>query len=145
MTTPNQISPELQARIDALPDENLRANISRRLNRPWKRTKSNEQIFEEMVAHHREVIAERAKWRQWRDDEVLAFVEHFKQEMPKDYAEFLRQERENTEIDDELWWRVGRLIDRWIPNLDFHDCTSLLGKVRRHLQAQLQTTQEHRS
>ena len=145
MTTQEPISPELQAKIDALEDENLRANISRRLNRAWKRTKSNEQIFDEMVAHHREVIAERAKWRQWRDDEVLAFVEHFKQEMPKDYAEFLRQERENNEIDDELWWRVGRLIDRWIPNLDFHDCTSLLGKVRRHLQAQLQTTQEHRS
>lgn len=145
MTTQEPISPELQAKIDALPDENLRANISRRLNRAWKRTKSNEQIFDEMVAHHREAMAERAKWRQWRDDEVLAFVEHFKQEMPEDYAEFLRQERENNEIDDDLWWRVGRLIDRWIPTLYFHDCTSLPGKVRRHLQAQLQTTQEHRS
>jgi hypothetical protein len=52
MTTPEPISPELQAKIDALPDENLRANISRRLNRPWARTKSNEQIFEEMLASY---------------------------------------------------------------------------------------------
>jgi hypothetical protein len=142
MTTPEPISPELQAKIDALPDENLRANISRRLNRPWARTKSNEQIFEEMLASYEKVIADRAKWRQWRNEEVQSFVEFFKQETPEDFAEFLKQEREKNEIDDDLWWRVGRLADRWIPDLDFHDCTSLLGKVRGHLQALLRAQQE---
>jgi hypothetical protein len=137
MNIDNSISPELQAKINALPDENLRANILRFLNRPWTRKKSNEQIFDEMVADHEEVMADRAKWRDWRDDEVLAFVEHFKQEMPDDFAEFLEQERKNNEIDDDLWWRVGRLVDRWIPDLDFHDCTSLLSKVRRHFRAHL--------
>ena len=145
MSSKNPITPELQAKINALTDENLKANILRYLNRPWARTKSNEQIFDEMVADYEEVIAERAKWRQWRDDEVLAFVEHFKQEMPGDYAEFLRQEHHNNEIDDDLWWKVGRLADRWIPNLDFHDCTSLLGKVRRHLQAQTHDGQGRQS
>jgi hypothetical protein len=144
MSSENPISAELQAKIDALEDENLRANILRYLNRPWARKKSNEQIFDEMVADYEEVMAERAKWRKWRDDEVLAFVEHFKQEMPNDYIEFVRQERENNEIDGELWWRVGRLIDRRIPDLDFHDCTSLLGKVRDYIQTQLRAEQEGR-
>jgi hypothetical protein len=145
MTTQEPISPELQARIDALPDENLRANISRRLNRPWKRTKSNEQIFDEMVAHHNEVLAERAKWRQWGDAEILAFVEYFKNESPEDYKEFARQERDHNEIDADLWWRVGRLVDAWNPDLTFTDNGNLLGHVRDYLQANLQADQGNRS
>jgi hypothetical protein len=137
MTTPKPISPELQAKIDALPDENLRANISRRLNRPWQRTKSNEQIFEEMLANHEEVMAERAKWRQWRDDEAQAFIEYFKQQLPEDYIEYLRQERENNEIDSELSWRVRRLVDKWISGLTHADNRNLVSKVRDHLQALL--------
>lgn len=137
MSIENQISRELQAKIDALPDENLRANILRRLNRPWKHAKSNEQIFEEMLANYEEVMAERAKWRQWRDDEVLNFVQYFEQKAPDDYADFLRQQRENNEIDDDLWWRVGRLADRWIPGLTYTDNGNLLGKVRDHFRSLL--------
>lgn len=135
MTTQEPISLELQAKIDALEDENLRANISRRLNRAWKRTKSNEQIFDEMVAHHREVMAERAKWRQWRDDEVLAFVEHFKQEMPDDYVDFARQEHEKNEIEDDTWWRAERLAERIFGELSGVDRSSLLGKVRDYFRS----------
>ncbi len=135
MNTENLISPELQAKIDALPDENLRANILRVLSGPGKRTLSREKIFENMVQNHAEVMAERAKWRKWRDDEVLDFVEYFKQEMPEDFAEFLRQEHENNEIDDDLWWRVGRLADRWIPGLTYADNGNMLGKVRDHFRS----------
>lgn len=137
MTTQKPISPELQAMIDALPDENLRANMLRRLNRSWKRAKSNEQIFEEMLANYEEVMAERAKWRQWRDDEVLNFVQYFEQQAPDDYADFSRQQRDNNEIDDDLWWRVGRLADRWIPGLTYTDNENLLGKVRDHVRSLL--------
>ncbi len=142
MTTPNQISSELQARIDALPDENLRVNILRVLSGPGKRTLSREKIFENMVQNHAEVMAQRAQWRQWRDDEVQAFVEYFKQELPEDYAEYLRQERENNEIDSELSWRVRRLVDKWIPDLTYADNGNLVSKVRGHLQAQLPAQQE---
>jgi hypothetical protein len=131
------ISPELQARIDALPEGSLKARIIRALTGPGKRTASNEEIFEHIMQSVAEAEAQRAQWRQWRDDEVLAFVEHFKQEMPGDFAEFLRQERESNEIDGDLALRVFRLADKWIPNLDFHDCTSLLGKVRDHFRAHL--------
>lgn len=129
------ISAELQARIDALPDENLKANITRRLNRTWPRQKSNEQIFEEMLAHHEEVMAERAKWRSWRDDEVLTFIDHFKQEAPSDYADFMRQEHENNEIDDDTWWRAERLAERIFGELSGVDRSSLLGRVRDHFRA----------
>lgn len=64
MTTQEPISPELQAKTDALPDENLRANILRRLNLPWKHKKSNQNVFEKMLANHGEVMAKRAKMEQ---------------------------------------------------------------------------------
>jgi hypothetical protein len=145
MNADSPISPELQARIDDLPDESLRANILRFLNRPWKRTKSNEQIFEEMLADYEEVMAERAKWRQWRDDEVLDFINHFKQEMPEDYVEYLRQETENNAIDANLSWKVEQLSKSWLPGLTSIDYILLLGKVRDHVQAQLRPSQEGRS
>jgi hypothetical protein len=131
------ISPELLAKIDALTDENLKANILRVLNSPGNQTVSNEQIFENMVARYVRVTEDRAKWRQWRDDEVQSFVEYFKQELPDDYAEYLRQERENNEIDSELSWRVRRLADKWIPGLTYTDNGNLISKVRDHLQALL--------
>ena len=99
MNADNRISPELQAKIDALPDENLRANISRRLNRPWKRTKSNEHIFEEMLANYEEVIAKRAKWREWRDDQIFTFFAHFNQRLPEGYSKYVRQERRDCATD----------------------------------------------
>jgi hypothetical protein len=142
MTTPNKMSPEHQAKIGALPDENPRANISRRLNLPWKRTKPNEQIFEEMLASDEEVMAERAKWRRWHDEEVLAFVEYFKKELPEDYAEYLRQECENSEIDSELSWRVRRLVDKQIPDLTYADNGNRVSKLRDYLQAQLHAQRE---
>ena len=137
MTMQEPISPDLQTKIDALSDENLRANISRRLNRPWKRTKSNEQIFKEMVINYEEVMAERTKWRVWRDDEVSAFIEYFNHELPEDYAEFLKQEHENNEIDDETWWRAERLAELFFSELSGVDRSSLLGKVRDHFRAML--------
>lgn len=141
MTTPESISPELQAKIDALQDENLRANILRVFSGPGKRTLSREKIFENMVQNHAEVMAQRAQWRQWRDDEVQAFVEYFKHELPDDYAEYLRQERENNEIDSELSWRVRRLADKWIPGLTYRDNGNLISKSRDHIQAMLRVMQ----
>ncbi len=141
MNADNHISPELQGKINALTDENLKANILRYLSRPWKRKKSNEQIFDEMVADYEEVMAERAKWRQWRDDEVLAFVAYFKQELPEDYTEYLRQERENNKIDSELSWRVRRLVDKWTPDLTYADNGNFVSKVRDHMQALLREKQ----
>jgi hypothetical protein len=131
------ISPELQAKIDALPDENLKTNILRFLNSPGRRRATDEEIFEDTVSSYTEVMRQRARLRQWRDDEVLAFIEHFKQEMPQSYAEFLRQEREDHQIDGDLWWDIKFLAERWLTGLDSSDYTELLGKVRDHVQAHL--------
>ncbi len=137
MTIPQPISAELNAKIDALPEGSVKKRVLRALTGPGIRTASNEEIFDNIMRSVAKTEAQRAEWRKWRDDEVLAFVEYFKQQMPEDFAEFLRQESKNNEIDDELWWRVGRLADMWIPDLDFHDCTSLLGKVRNHFRSLL--------
>jgi hypothetical protein len=137
MTTQEPISPELQAKIDSLPDAKLRNDILFLLRGPGKRTATNEQIFNDRVANHEEAAAQRAQWREWRDDEALAFIEYFKQEAPEDFAEYIEQERDRNEIDADLSWRVARLADRWIPGLTYADNGNLLNKVRDHLQHQL--------
>jgi hypothetical protein len=137
MTTQEPISPELQAKIDALPEGSVRQRIIRALSGPGIRTASNEAIFEMIMESVAEVEAQRAQWRQWRDDEILAFIEYFKQELPEDYSEYLRQERENNEIDSELSWRVRRLADKWIPGLTYRDNGNLISKVRDFVQASL--------
>ncbi len=100
MMTQEPISPELQTKIDALPDENLRANIMRRLNLPWKHKTSNQHIFEEMLANYEEVMAKRAKWRQWRDDHLFRFFAYFNQGLPEGYTKYVRQERKDCATDD---------------------------------------------
>jgi hypothetical protein len=132
MTTQVPISPELQAKIDALPEGSVKKRVLRALTGPGIRTASNEEIFENIMQSVAEAEAQRVQWRQWRDDEVLAFVKCFEQETPDDYAEFLRQEREKNEIDDETWWRAERLAERIFGELSGVDRSSLLGKVRDH-------------
>jgi hypothetical protein len=144
MTTQNKITPELQAKIDALEDETLKKDIIFLLSGPGKRIATNEEIFNNRVASYEKAKAQRALWRQWRDDEVLAFVEHFKREMPEDYAEFLRQEHDNNEIEDETWWKAERLAERTYGELSGVDRSSLLGKVRDHLKAQSRAGQGNR-
>jgi hypothetical protein len=136
------ISPELQAKIDALDDEKLKANILSVLSGPGNRKISNEKIFENMINNYKEVMAQRALWRKWSDEEVQTFVEYFKQQAPEDYAEYLRQEHENNEIESELSWRVRRLADKWIPDLPYADNGNLVSKVRDHLQAHLRAMRE---
>lgn len=142
MTTQEPISPELQAKIDALPEGSVKKRVIRVLTGPGIRTASNEAIFETIMESVAEAQAQRAKWRKWSDDEVLAFVEHFKQEMPEDYAEYLRQERENNAIDSELSWRVRRLVDKWIPDLTYADNGNLVSKVRGHIKVMLRERRE---
>ncbi|GAA4782332.1 hypothetical protein [Lysobacter hankyongensis] len=142
MTTQEPISPELQAKIDALPEGSVKERIIRALTGPGTRTASNEVIFETIMKSVAQAQSQRAQWRQWRDDEVMAFVEYFKQELPEDYVEYLRQERENNEIDSDLSWRVRRLVDKWIPELTYADNGNLVSKVRHHLQTQLREMRE---
>ena len=131
------ITAELQARIDALPYEDLKADLLRTFNGPGTRRVTDEAIFEMVVSNYMEVRAQRARLRQWRDDEVLAFIEHFKQERPEGFAAFLEQERRDHEIDGDLWWGTIFFAERWLPGLDSRDYSSLLVKVRDRAQAGL--------
>lgn len=144
MNADNPISPELQARIDALPEGSTKDRVIRVLTGPGIRQASNEEIFDHIMASVAEAEAQRATWRKWSDEEVLAFIDHFKKELPGDYAEYLRQERENNEIDADLSWKLRRLSSQWIPDLDFHDRSLLLGKVRDFLQTEREKSEEER-
>ena len=144
MTTQEPISPELQIKIDALTDEKLKKDIIFLLSGPGMRTATNEQIFNNRVASYEKSKAQQALWRKWSDEEVFAFVEYFKQELPDDYIEYLRQEALNSEVDADLSWKVEQLSEKWISGLASIDYILLLGKFRDHLQAQLRTDQKER-
>lgn len=132
------ISPELMARIEALEDDKLKAEVLRVLSGPGRRTVTNEEIFDNKVASWNMAKLQRATLYRWHDDEVHAFVEHFRREMPQDYAEYLRQEREHNEIQSDLSWRIDRLAYSWMSDLGFGDITSLFGRVRDYYRARLE-------
>lgn len=135
------ISPELQAKIDALSDEDLKANILRYLGRPWKREKSNEQVFEEMLAESEEYAAQKsnreARAYAWREDEVVAFAFFFNKNAPELYADYLSQERNGRQIDAELSIEVRRLAEEWMPGLEWDDYGELFGKLRSYAEESL--------
>lgn len=132
------ISAELMARIEALEDERLKVEVLRVLSGPGRRTVTNEEIFENKVASWNMAKLQRATLYRWHDDEVRAFVEHFRREMPQDYAEYLRQEREHNEIKSDLSWKIDRLAYSWMSDLGFGDITSLFGRVRDYYHARLE-------
>lgn len=132
------ISTELMARIEALEDERLKVEVLRVLSGPGRRTVTNEEIFENKVASWNMAKLQRATLYRWHDDEVRAFVEHFRREMPQDYAEYLRQEREHNEIKSDLSWKIDRLAYSWMSDLGFGDITSLFGRVRDYYRARLE-------
>ncbi len=141
MTTPEYISPELQAKIDALQDENLRTNILRVFSGPGKRTLSREKIFDNMVQNHAEVMAQRAirdaRLYKWREDEVIAFIEFFQEHHPQWYADYLHQERNSRQIEADLAWGMRRLGEQWHPGLHWDDYDELFGMVRDYADAHL--------
>lgn len=131
------ISPELQAKIDALEDENLKARITRVITNPGKKLATSEEIFESMTSRHKIAKEQQARLRKWRDDEVIAFAQHFCEKRPEDYMEFLRQEKEFNEIDAVLAWDVRRLMLSWMPDMDESDVTGLFVKFRDYVDSNL--------
>ncbi|MEI2431692.1 MULTISPECIES: hypothetical protein [Lysobacter] len=129
------ISPELQAKIDALEDEGLRTRILRVLTGPGKRRVSDEAIYENALAGYLVAKEQQARLRTWHDDEIVAFARYFLEKRPEDYAEFLRQEKEFNEIEPDLALAVRHLIWQWMPDLDFPDCDELFGKFRDYVKS----------
>lgn len=129
------ISPELQAKIDALEDEDLKARILRVLTGPGKKRVSDELIYESFLASYTIATEQQAKLRKWTAKEAAAFAQHFQQRDPDSYAEFLLQEKQFNEIESLLGWKVRRLIWEWIPGLDESDATGLFSKFRDHIKS----------
>lgn len=131
------ISPELQAKIDALEDENLKASILRVITGPGKKRVSDEVIFENSVASYTMAKEQRDRTRKWKTDEVAAFAQYFREKNPGDYEEFVRQEKEFHEIEPGLAWGVRQLIWEWMPDLNSADCSELFGDFRDHVESSL--------
>lgn len=131
------ISPESQAKIDALEDENLKVRILRVITGPGKKRISDEVIFENSVASYTMAKEQRNRPRKWQVDEVAAFVQYFKEANPDDYEEFVRQEKEFNEIDSGLVYGVRQLIFEWMPDLDSADCGELFCEFRDNVRSSL--------
>jgi len=129
------ISPELQAKIDALEDEDLKARILRVLAGPGKKRVSDEAIYENFLASYTIATEQQAKLRKWTAAEAAAFAQHFQEKDPDSYAEFLLQEKQFNEIESLLGWKVRRLIWEWIPGLDESDATGLFSIFRDHIKS----------
>lgn len=126
------ISPELQAKIDSLEDENLRARILRVLTGPGKKRATDEEIYEAILSAYTKATEQQALLRKWRDDEIEAFAQYFKEKRPEDYIDFLRQERDFNEIELGFSWGVRQLILKWTPELNSADCSELFSRFRNY-------------
>lgn len=131
------ISPELQAKIDALEDERLKAEIIEVLTDPGKKRASDDAICAAILASHTMATTQQAQLRKWREEEVVAFAQYLKENRPEDYAEFLRQEKDFSEIDVELAWKIRRIMRDWIPDLNFDDRSELFSEFRQHVRSRL--------
>lgn len=131
------ISPELQAKIDALEDEKLKARVIRVLTGPGTKQATDEDIYETIVSAYTKAAEQRARTRKWRDDEVISFARYFEEKQPEDYVEFLRQERQFNEIELGLAWGVRQLIWQWMPDLNPADCSALFSKFRDYTKSSL--------
>lgn len=129
------INPELQAKIDALEDEALKAEIIDILALPPEGRASDEVIFETVVAGRKAANEQRARRRRWHGDEVEAFAQYFKEESPEDYVEFLRQEMEFNEISSWSAWRAMRMISRWMPGVNSIDSLGMFNLFRAHVRS----------
>lgn len=131
------ISPELQEKIDALEDENLKARILRTLRNTGEKQVTDEEIYESIVSSYTKAKERRARLRQWRPDEVAAFAQYFREKRPGDYAEFLRQEKEFKEIEPGFAWGVRQLIWEWMPDLNGDDCDEMFSEFRDFVESHL--------
>ncbi|WP_431108770.1 hypothetical protein [Variovorax paradoxus] len=136
------VAPELLARIDALTDKNFKSDVVRFLHNYSERFPfTPEALFDWYALSRLEVRAQRVlreeRSYKWRKDEVIAFIEHFKNEMPQEYAEYLQQERNGRQIDADLSWDIRRLGERWLPGPGDADYSELFSKVRDYAQARL--------
>jgi hypothetical protein len=136
------VAPELLARIDAMTDKVWKTDIIRYLHNYSERFPCTpEALFDWYALSRLEVRAQRVlreeRSYKWRKDEVIAFIAHFKKEMPKGYAEYLQQERNGRQIDADLAWDMRRLGERWLPGLDDDDYDDLFGMVRDYAEAHL--------
>jgi len=137
------VAPELLARIDAMTDKVWKTDIIRYLHNYSERFPCTpEALFDWYALSRLEVRAQRVlreeRSYKWRDDEVIAFIHYLEKEIPFVHSEYLRQEREDHEIDGDLWfWILPTLAKRWHPGLDDDDYRDLLGMVRDYAEAHL--------
>ncbi|MEQ1512595.1 MAG: hypothetical protein ABL934_07950, partial [Lysobacteraceae bacterium] len=141
MTTQEPITPELRAKIDELPEGSVKKRVLRALTGPGNRTGSNEEIFANIMESVTEAEAQRAlreaRLYKWRDDEVVAFIDYFREHQPQAYADYLYQERNGRQIDADLAWCMRRLGEQWLPGLDWDDYDELFGMVRDYADTHL--------
>ena len=81
--------------------------------------------------------AQRAALRHWTEQEVVQYVEAFKAQRPDQYAEYLKQEIQRSEIDIELAMEMYRFAALIFPGISSGDRAELFVKVRDNVRRSL--------
>jgi hypothetical protein len=141
------ISPELQARIDALEDPNLRASILKSLALSREPGISDEDIFDISVTGYEMAAEQQARLRRWQESEVIEFIEYFKAQAPDLYVKYIQHEKELRQkelsgadevlFDMDLWWDIKRLAYKRMPDLEALDASELVSAACRYAKAHL--------
>lgn len=73
----------------------------------------------------------------WTNEEIIRYVKEFRDQRPAEYAEYLRQEKENSEIEIGLSLEMDRFARLVFPQMSLHDVIELKGEVRSHVRNSL--------
>jgi hypothetical protein len=101
---------------------------------PYVSLEQQRAIAEQMK---REAEAQRAAMYPWTEQEVIQYIEAFKSQRPDQYAEYLKQEIERSEIETELALEMRRFAASMFPQVSLIDRTELFTKARDHVRRSL--------
>jgi hypothetical protein len=85
----------------------------------------------------RKAEAQRAAMYPWTEQEVIQYIEAFKAQRPDQYAEYLKQEIERSEIETELALEMRRFAASMFPQVSLIDRIELFTKARDHVRRSL--------
>jgi hypothetical protein len=81
----------------------------------------------------RKAEAQRAAMYPWTEQEVIQYIEAFKAQRPDQYAEYLKQEIERSEIEAELSLEMSRFAASMFQQVSLIDLTQLFTMTRDHV------------
>jgi hypothetical protein len=98
---------------------------------------TEEQQAELARERKRRATARRATLHRWTDEKIVQYIQAFQTRRPNEYAEYVRQEIDRSEIEANLALEMDRFASSMFPHASLADVVELKGKVRDHVRNSL--------